>query len=350
MKTADRSERVFSPVGVEARYPAPKSWIGTDPSRSWVRRMWPVMWSHKRYFLAAWVASFVVILLGLASPLLIRSAVNLLTKRDIQPIRMLVLGMVGLAVARFLVGMVSRQSMMRAAYGIEYDLRSIIYEHLSRMSFAFYDRVQTGPAHLARQLRYPIRADVPRVRADDAHRVPDASSSRAAIMFSINPLLTIVALAPMPGRLGRRHEDAEADVPDLVDRASAYGRSRHDRRGERHRRSHREILRCRAPADQRAGRCCTPCAVGEREAGRYPRELLPDSAEPARAGPGSRPPFLRRLSRHQRAARHRSHRPLQLVHRPAHCAVPDPRVLAHPQRTGACVCRSHIRDPRHGSR
>ena len=34
--------------------------------------------------------------------------------------------------------------MLLGAYGIEYDLRAIIYEHLTRMSFAFYDRVQSG--------------------------------------------------------------------------------------------------------------------------------------------------------------------------------------------------------------
>ena len=30
------------------------------------------------------------------------------------------------------------------AYEIEFDLRNIIYEHLTRMSFPFYDRVQSG--------------------------------------------------------------------------------------------------------------------------------------------------------------------------------------------------------------
>ncbi len=197
MKTADRSERVFSPVGVEARYPAPKAWIHHDQSRSWIRRMLPVMWSHKRYFLAAWIATFVAILIGLASPLVIRRAVNALTQRDIEPVQTLVLVMVGLAIARFLVGMVSRQGMMRAAYGIEYDLRSIIYEHLSRMSFAFYDRVQSG------QLISRANSDIRSVQMFLAFAPTMVIEFltffvAAAIMFSINPLLTLVALIPMP--------------------------------------------------------------------------------------------------------------------------------------------------------
>ena len=39
---------------------------------------------------------------------------------------------------------VSRNYLLRTAYRIEYDLRNIMYEHLSRMSFSFYDRVQSG--------------------------------------------------------------------------------------------------------------------------------------------------------------------------------------------------------------
>ena len=34
--------------------------------------------------------------------------------------------------------------MTTTAYEIEFDLRNIIYTHLSRMSFSFYDRVQSG--------------------------------------------------------------------------------------------------------------------------------------------------------------------------------------------------------------
>ena len=30
------------------------------------------------------------------------------------------------------------------AFELEYDLRTIIYEHLTPLSFSFYDRVQSG--------------------------------------------------------------------------------------------------------------------------------------------------------------------------------------------------------------
>jgi ATP-binding cassette subfamily B protein len=199
MKTEDRpkTEREFSPVGVEARYPAPKAWIHPDTKRSWIRRMLPVMWSHKRYFIQAWTATLIAILIGLASPFVVREAVNLLNAGDIRPVRMLVLVLVGLAVARFFVGVASRQGMMRAAYAIEYDLRSIIYEHLSRMSFGFYDRVQSG------QLISRANSDIRSVQMFLAFAPTLVIEFltffvAAAIMFSIHPLLTLVALIPMP--------------------------------------------------------------------------------------------------------------------------------------------------------
>jgi ATP-binding cassette subfamily B protein len=41
-------------------------------------------------------------------------------------------------------GIISRQLLFYTAYNVEADLRSLIYEHLSWLSFSFYDRVQSG--------------------------------------------------------------------------------------------------------------------------------------------------------------------------------------------------------------
>ncbi len=38
----------------------------------------------------------------------------------------------------------SRYFLFRSAYSIEYDLRVLMYRHMARMSFGFYDRVQSG--------------------------------------------------------------------------------------------------------------------------------------------------------------------------------------------------------------
>jgi ATP-binding cassette subfamily B protein len=199
MKTSDRpaTERVFSPIGVEPRYPAPKSWISTKPSKSWIRRMLPLVWAHRRSFFVAWGATLVTVFLQLAGPALVRDVVNdLRAGRSGQVTRVVVLLCV-VAVARFLIGFVSRSRMFRAAYGIEYDLRSIIYEHLTRLSFSFYDKVQTG------QLISRGNSDIRSVQMFLAF-APNMMIQLVTFVFAlgfmltVHPLLTLVALAPMP--------------------------------------------------------------------------------------------------------------------------------------------------------
>ena len=54
------------------------------------------------------------------------------------------MALVILALVRAAVSFVSRYFLYRVAFEIEYDLRTIVYEHLTRLSFSFYDRVQSG--------------------------------------------------------------------------------------------------------------------------------------------------------------------------------------------------------------
>jgi ATP-binding cassette subfamily B protein len=50
----------------------------------------------------------------------------------------------GLAIGAGVSAYVSRLFLMRTAYAMEFDLRNMLYEHLTRMEFGFYDRVQSG--------------------------------------------------------------------------------------------------------------------------------------------------------------------------------------------------------------
>ncbi len=200
MKTeaGPKRERVFSPVGVEARYPSPKSWVHADRTRGWIRRMLPVAWSHRRSFLTAWVTTLISVFIGLASPAVVREAINALTRGSVGPIRTYVLLLCALAVGRFAFGFVSRYYMLTSAYGIEYDLRAIIYEHLTRMSFAFYDRVQSG------QLISRANSDIRSVQMFLAFAPTMIIQFvtffiALAFMLSIHPWLTLVAILPLPG-------------------------------------------------------------------------------------------------------------------------------------------------------
>ena len=102
-----------------------------------------------------------------------------------------------------------------------------------------------GPADLAGELRHPIGADVPDLRS--ARRAQPRELRRRAGLHVHDPRRPDARRARHdPVRVHRGRQDAEPDVPTLVDRAVAHGRRRDDRRRERQRRARREVLRRRA--------------------------------------------------------------------------------------------------------
>ena len=125
----------------DAQYAAPRATIDPDHGKSWLRRAMPVVLAHKVTFATALLLSFATLVLQVQIPKLLGDAVTRLHHGSLTHYVVLVLV---LAVAAGVTGYVSRLCLMRTAYDIEFDLRNIIYEHLTRMSFPFYDRVQSG--------------------------------------------------------------------------------------------------------------------------------------------------------------------------------------------------------------
>jgi ATP-binding cassette subfamily B protein len=87
--------------------------------------------------------------------------------------------------------------MYRTAYDIEFDLRNLIYEHLTTLSFGFYDRVQSG------QLISRANSDIRSVQMYTTFApliLVQCSIGVIAFgfMFYYSPLLSLVALAMMP--------------------------------------------------------------------------------------------------------------------------------------------------------
>ena len=102
-----------------------------------------------------------------------------------------------LAVAAGMAGYISRYFLMRTAYEIEFDLRNIIYTHLTRMSFPFYDRVQSG------QLISRANSDIRSVQMYLTFAPSILVQCSVAVvafgyMLSINVPLALVAMIPMP--------------------------------------------------------------------------------------------------------------------------------------------------------
>jgi ATP-binding cassette, subfamily B, bacterial len=138
------SESVFSPLNEFSRYEPPRATIDTDKTRSWLGRARPLVIAHKATLLTALILSFVGLVLQVQIPLLLSDAVTNSLVRHTVPLSHYTWLVFALAVAAGISGYISRLYLMRTAYGMEFDLRNIIYNHLTRMSFSFYDRVQSG--------------------------------------------------------------------------------------------------------------------------------------------------------------------------------------------------------------
>ncbi|HEX3947015.1 MAG TPA: ABC transporter ATP-binding protein, partial [Acidimicrobiales bacterium] len=94
-------------------------------------------------------------------------------------------------------GYVSRLFLFQTAYAFEFDLRNVIYEHLTTMSFPFYDRVQSG--QLISRANSDIRSVQMYMTFAPMILVQCCIGVVAfAYMLSIDVTLALVAMVTMP--------------------------------------------------------------------------------------------------------------------------------------------------------
>jgi ATP-binding cassette, subfamily B, bacterial len=187
----------FVPIGEVARNEAPRATIDPDRSLSWLRRALPVMRSHQGIFITALVLSFFGLVLQVQIPNLLNHAIDNSIQKHTVPLSHYVWWVVGLGVAGAIAGYFSRLFLFETAYDIEYDLRNIIYEHLTKMSFSFYDRVQSG------QLISRANSDIRSVQMYMTFApmiLVQCSIAVVAFVFmlSISVPLAFIAMATMP--------------------------------------------------------------------------------------------------------------------------------------------------------
>ena len=83
--------------------------------------------------------------LDIVSPFLLRAILDTaLPERDDRLLTMLVLGMIGIAVATGILGVFQTLLSNQVGQRVMHDLRSAVYRHLQRMSLAFFTRTRTG--------------------------------------------------------------------------------------------------------------------------------------------------------------------------------------------------------------
>ncbi|HET6810909.1 MAG TPA: ABC transporter ATP-binding protein [Acidimicrobiales bacterium] len=181
-----------------ARYAAPTAGIDTDRQKTWLRRALPIVMAHKVMFATSLLASFVGLVLQVQIPNIIGTdAIDQSILLHRVPLGHYVRLALLLAVLAGLCAYVSRLYLMRTAYQIEFDLRNIIYEHLSRMSFSFYDRVQTG--QLISRANSDIRSVMMYLTFGPSILVQCLMAVVAFVfMLRINVPLAFVAMVTMP--------------------------------------------------------------------------------------------------------------------------------------------------------
>jgi len=171
----------------------------------------------------AWLAMGMTVLI----PLLVGRAVDAIESGNRDDILPLALVLLGAGLLRLALTVGRRLIAGKVSLAVEYDLRQRFYEHLQKLELAFFDKQQTG------QLMSRATVDLQAIRFFLGYGLIWVSQSAltilfaAAFMIAIDPLLALLALAPVPfliataTRYSRRNRPAEQEVQQRVGELTA---------------------------------------------------------------------------------------------------------------------------------
>lgn len=193
----ERNESTNPLGGVRSNYRGPSRRISPDRTLTWWRRVLPVIASHRLTFVVAITLSFVSLVFQVLVPNMLNHAIDhsLVARRGSLNHAVVEILIVGLLAG--ITGMISRQYVFATAYNVESDLRSLLYEHMTWLSFSFYDRVQSG------QLISRANSDIRSVQMYSTFApliVVQCFIGVIAFIFmlSINWALALIAMIVMP--------------------------------------------------------------------------------------------------------------------------------------------------------
>ena len=159
--------------------------------------MAPVIVSHRVTFVIAITLSFASLIFQTLVPRLLNTAITSALEHHRASLHHAVIVIVAVGVAAGATGIVSRHYLYRTAYEVEADLRSLIYEHLTWLSFSFFDRVQSG------QLISRANSDIRSVQMYSTFAPLIVVQSFIGVlafgfMLQIDPVLAGLAMVVMP--------------------------------------------------------------------------------------------------------------------------------------------------------
>jgi ATP-binding cassette subfamily B protein len=170
-----------------------------DASIGAVRRALGYLRSYKPESGGAFVALLLVTGANLITPLLIGRAIDDgISPRRLNIILIMVAGLVGVALVRGLFTFLQGYLAERASQGVAFDLRNALFERIGRLSFSYYDRVQTG------QLVTRLTNDVEQIRTFTGSGVVQLGNAAVMLvgttflLLYLDWQLALVALAIIP--------------------------------------------------------------------------------------------------------------------------------------------------------
>ena len=176
------------------------------PMPSPLRRLRPYYRTYARLFVPGLVCAVVSAAFAVASPIIVRQAVDDITRlveaRQTAEVGWIfarsALYVIGLAVASGAFSFLTRQTLVVASRHIEYDLRGALYEKLQTLEPAFFQSMSTG------DVMTRATSDIEQVRRYVGPALMYASRAVTLVVLAVSvmllgsKLLTFWALLPMP--------------------------------------------------------------------------------------------------------------------------------------------------------
>ena len=185
-------------VGISPKFGFPKNSIDPNKDLGWIRRLSPIAKSHRRPLILAVIVGTIALVLNVAVPAIAREAIDSTISGERRALTVWAIILVCVGFGRFVSGALYRISLFRVAWGVETDLRALLYSHLTKLSFSYFDRTQSG------QVISRANSDIRSIQVLLAFGPLIAMSTISFIlafgfMMTLHVRLTLVALCTLPG-------------------------------------------------------------------------------------------------------------------------------------------------------
>ena len=163
-----------------------------------MRRLAPVAKSHKGPLVLGIIVGTIALVLNVAVPAVAREAIDSTIDGSRNDVTLWAIILVFVGFGRFISGALYRISLFRVAWGVETDLRALLYSHLTKLSFSYFDRTQSG------QVISRANSDIRSIQVLLAFGPLIAMSIISFVlafgfMMTLHVRLTLVALCTLPG-------------------------------------------------------------------------------------------------------------------------------------------------------